>query len=111
MSSLNDLDRRLSRKLESGRGIQLSAGDLDLLVTTGAYQVFRLAVAEHQRELCQQRSGRDRYTNAGTSGSSVAKDVRPSKSSGTTPSESANEALARAQRMSRPDVLRSIGST
>lgn len=43
MSDLRDLDRRLSRHLELGRGIRLSPEELDLFVETGAYEVLRLA--------------------------------------------------------------------
>ena len=111
MAGLTDLDRRLSRRIETGRGIQLSADDLDLLVTSGAYAVFRDAVAKHQRELCLHRSERSRSTSGENTGSSGEATAPPSRSSGTTASESANEALARAQRMSKPGVLRSIGST
>ena len=52
MGSLSDLDRRLSRRIDTGRGIQLTSDDLDLLVTTGAIQTFREAVAQYQREIC-----------------------------------------------------------
>ena len=64
MASLTDLDRRLSRKLEARKGIQLTPDELDLLVTTGAYQAFRDAVATHQRDLCLQRSEASRSTSA-----------------------------------------------
>lgn len=111
MSSLTDLDRRLSRKLEMRRGIQLTADDLDLLVTTGAYETFRRAVAEYQREVCLHRNEESRSITEGATASSGARTATPSKSSGTTQSESASEALARAHRMSKPDVLRSIASS
>ena len=111
MASLTDLDRRLSRKLEARKGIQLTPDELDLLVTTGAYQAFRDAVATHQRDLCLQRSEANRSKSAVDTNFIGAKDAPRSRSSGTTKSESANEALARAQRMSSSDVLRSIGST
>src|SRR3546814_1140449 len=50
MTTLPDLDRRLSRRIETGKGIQLSPDDLDLLVSTGAYEIFRKDVVDPQRE-------------------------------------------------------------
>lgn len=97
MGSLADLDRRMSKKIETGRGIQLSPEDLDLLVATGAYDAFRNAVAEHQRNQCLQRSARNRSTSAGIIGSTRGRTGQTSKSSGTTTSADASEALARAQ--------------
>jgi hypothetical protein len=103
MGSLADLDRRLSRKLESGKAIQLTPADLDLLVLTGAYGKFREAVVEEQQEQCRLRSVRSRSINGGISGSTPAL-AEVTKSSGTMQSESASEALARAQAMLRPRV-------
>lgn len=40
MTTPADLDRRLSRRLEQGKGIQLSPADLDLLVTSGAREII-----------------------------------------------------------------------
>lgn len=94
MSSLSDLDRRLSRKIETGKAIQLSPADLDLLVATGAIDTFRQAVSEFQRIQCQQRSARSRSIDGGNSLFTLAKG-ETSKSSGMTPNESVNEAQAR----------------
>src|SRR3546814_20045964 len=101
MTTLPDLDRRLSRRIETAKGIQLSPDDLDLLVSTGAYEIFRKAVVEHQREQCLQRSARSRSNSAANSLSIVARDDRISKSSGMTTTERASEALARARRISK----------
>jgi hypothetical protein len=98
--TLPALERRLSRKIETRKGIQLTPDELDLLVETGAYDTFRQAVAKFQREQCRQRSARSRSIKGGNSGSIAGKGGRPSKSSGTTPPESASEALARARLMS-----------
>jgi hypothetical protein len=56
MAGFTDLDRRLSRRIETGPGIQLSSDELDLLVASGAYAVFRAAAAEHQRASGQSRA-------------------------------------------------------
>ncbi len=51
-----DLDRRLSRAVERGRTIQLSAKELDMLVLSGAIATFRQAVTEQQRAAALARS-------------------------------------------------------
>ena len=51
MGSLADLDRRLSRKIEGRKTIQLTADDLDLWVVTGAYAIFAEA-AEFEANPC-----------------------------------------------------------
>lgn len=111
MTDLIDLDRRLSSRIGTGRGIQLSPADLDALVITGAVQTFRDAVAEHLRTICQQRNDPSRSTSAAATSSSADQAGQHSRSSGTTSSESASEALARAQRTSTKGVLRSIASS
>ncbi|MEN2747305.1 hypothetical protein [Sphingomonas sp. T9W2] len=111
MTTLPDLDRRLSRKIESGKGMQLSAADLDLFVSTGAYATFRLAVEECQRDQCRQRSARNRSTSGANTSLSAGLIEPTSKSAGTMSSESASEALARAQAATRPGGLRSIATT
>jgi hypothetical protein len=99
MSSPPDLDRRISRKLEGRKAIQLSPTDLDLLVESGAIDVFRQFVADYQRTQCRLRSARDRSINGGNTLSIVERGGPTSKSSGMTQSESASEALAQARQM------------
>lgn len=99
VATLPDLDRRLSRKIEQGKAIQLTPEDLDLLVTTGAIDTFRRAVAEYQRNQCRERSARSRSISGGNSNSTRERVGRTSKSSGMIPPQGANEALARAQAM------------
>ncbi|WP_370171399.1 hypothetical protein [Sphingobium abikonense] len=96
MTSLPDLDRRLSRKIETGKAINLTAADLDLLVETGAIDTFRAAVQKYQREQCRVRSARSRSISGGDMPSIAARTGKTSKSSGMTNSESVNEAKARA---------------
>jgi len=97
VGSLADLDRRLSRKIEGGKAIQLSADDLDLLVSTGAIDTFRAAVAEQMRDQCRSRNARSRSISGADTPSTEGMGGRTSKSSGTTKRESASEAKARLQ--------------
>ena len=95
--TLPDLERRLSRKIEAHKGIQLTPEELDLLVLSGAYDVFRQAVAEYQRTQCLQRSARSRSISGEPSDSTAGPIEKTSKSFGTIANEDANEALALAQ--------------
>lgn len=99
MTSLPDLGRRLSRKIEAGKGIQLTPDDLDLLVSIGAYDVICKAIAEFQRKQCQHRSARSRSTSGGDMPSTLEK-AGTTKSSGMTKNESVSEALALARQIS-----------
>jgi len=49
MDNLIELDRRISRAIDRGKGIQLSDEDLDLLASTGAVNVLKNAAAEASR--------------------------------------------------------------
>jgi hypothetical protein len=99
VTSIADLARRLSRKVEAGRAIRLTHEDLQLLVKTGAYGAVQTAATKELRDRCLQRDAASPSTSAGTSGSTVAPIAPTSRSSGTTTSESANEALAQARAM------------
>jgi len=106
-----DLLRRLSRRLEQGKGIQLSPNDLDLLVARGAYAMLTQAAADDQRNLCLQRSARSRSTSGETL-RSIAEPAEPiSKSSGTIRSADASDPLARARTMLRKGASPSIATT
>ncbi|MGE6693314.1 hypothetical protein ACQKE8_12825 [Sphingobium limneticum] len=105
-----DLLRRLSRRLEQGKGIQLSPNDLDLLVASGAYDMLTQAAADYQRNLCLQRSARSRSTSAETLRSTAAPAAPISKSSGTTRSDDASDPLARVRTMLRKDASPSIAT-
>ncbi|GLV28142.1 hypothetical protein TomTYG75_06660 [Sphingobium sp. TomTYG75] len=100
MGLLPDLDRRLSRRIDQHKGIQLSPDDLDLLVSSGAYDTLKKAAAEYQRNQCRARHARSRSINGANMPSIDGRGAPTLKSSGTTPSESASEALARARQMS-----------
>jgi hypothetical protein len=57
LSDILHLDRRLSRAIETGRSIQLSALELDLLCATGAYEALKNAAVEEQKRVSLQRLG------------------------------------------------------
>lgn len=105
-----DLERRMSRKIETHKGIQLSPQELDLFVVSGAYDAYRGYVAEYQRNQCLQRSARSRSI-VGGSLPSIPETDETSKSSGTIPSESANEAHQRVQTILNKGGSPSIGSS
>lgn len=94
MSSPADLDRRLSKKIECGKSIQLTPADLDLLIASGAIDTFRQFVSEYQRAQCQKRNAPNRCTSAENSPSMPAR-AGTTKSSGTTPNSDVSEAQAR----------------
>jgi len=98
-----DLDRRLSRKIETHKGIQLTSEELDLFVESGAYDTFRKAVAEYQRNQCRNRSARSRSISGGITPSTDAPTGPTLRLSGTTASDDANAALARARQISGRD--------
>src|SRR5437868_5265896 len=106
-----DLDRKLSKKIDQHKTIQLSPAELDLLVISGAYDTFRAFVADYQRDQCQARDRQNRSTSGGPTASSSDQTERTSTSSGTTSEPDATAAAARARQMwpKRPKPL--IGST
>src|SRR5690349_17740206 len=101
MTGLPDLERRLDRKLDIQRGLHLSYDDLALLVATGAYAAFKKAANEYRERQCREHVARSHSISGGNTGS-IREKGGTSKSSDTTPSEDANESLARALRTLRP---------
>lgn len=53
--SLTELHRRLTRHIDQRRAIQLSPGELDLLVLCGAYERLAIATADYLKEQAQAR--------------------------------------------------------
>lgn len=94
MTSPADLDRRLSRKIESGKAIQLTPADLDLLISSGAIDTFRHFVSQFQRSQCLARNAQ-KQSIAEENSPSFRAQTGTSKLSGTTPIESVSEAQAR----------------
>lgn len=107
-AELTDLDRRLSRALEQGRGIRLSEVDLDLLAASGAYDTLHAAAGEALKEQAKCRDVQRRRDSiaavptgsTGTRGRTDRSEAHSSPSSGTTPTRDASEAFQRAQLMS-----------
>lgn len=87
LEGLPELARRLSRKIEQGRGLQLSIDELDLLVAIGANELVQTKAAEYQRlkrkAIAAERAERQRSHRQGNS------------------PETATEALERVQRVLR----------
>ncbi len=102
--------RRIDRKLDIQRGMTLTYDDLALLVTSGAYATLQNANLQFLERQCQEHVERNRSISAAGLPSTYAQDGIM-KSSGTTPQESASEALARALANSRPGGLPLTAST
>lgn len=95
------LFEKLSRKVEAGRGIHLSPDDLDILAQFGVLKMLASLAAEYQVRKCQERNAKRRSISEAPSASIDVPTARTSKSSGTTPTDGANEALALAQAICR----------
>lgn len=54
-SAIAQLDRKISRAVQRGRGIRLEAHDLDLLATVGALAVLSEAATRELRILAEER--------------------------------------------------------
>jgi hypothetical protein len=109
VSALPNLMRRIDRKLDIQRGLSLSYDDLALLVATGAYARLQEASKEYRERQCREHVARTHSISGASTGSTPDPD-ETSKSSGMTPSESANDALARAQRTLTPAASPSTGT-
>lgn len=55
MSDYPDLVRRLSRRIDQRRSIQLSPEDLDLLVLSGAYEALVMFTSNFMRDQARER--------------------------------------------------------
>lgn len=114
-----DLDRRISRALEAGRGIKLSDEDLDIIAACGGVDAIRAKAAEELRERAKCRDVQRRRASIsevgsgsiGTDGPMEASAPPTSPSSGMTPEEAGREALQRVQEMLPKPKARSTGTT
>jgi hypothetical protein len=110
ISPIADLDRRLSRAIEQGRGIRLNVADLDLLSVTGAYGVLHQAADSELKERAQCRDvqrrkafiSADRIGSGGMSDPMEPAGAPISPSTGMMPSEDASEARRRARASLNP---------
>ena len=109
-SGLNELMRRIDRKLDIRRGMTLTYDDLALLVTSGAYATLQNASPKFLEVRCREHVAQSRYISEAPSPSIRVQDGT-TRSFGTIGGESANEALARAQAILKPHASQSIGST
>ncbi|OWQ98359.1 hypothetical protein CDQ91_07650 [Sphingopyxis witflariensis] len=95
----SELMRKLSKKIDQRRSIQLSADDLDYFVASGAWDALCKSVLEYQRNQCQERSAQNRSTSAEITNSIDDQTARTLRSSGTTTRPDANVVLADVQAM------------
>lgn len=91
------LHRKLSKKIESGRGIMLSADELNVFVAVGAFATLATAATEYQVKKCRERNARSRSINDAPSASNEARAGQSSKLSGPISIDAADEALAQAR--------------
>ena len=94
---LPSLVRRLDRAQESGRGLNLTAEDIDALVATGAYRTLADAAIRQKEDQCRARHART-LSISGEPSSFTPPEMGAAtlKSSGTMKPDSGNEALPRA---------------
>lgn len=55
MDEIIDLDRRISRAINEGRGIRLNDEEVDILVSVGAVEVLKVAAAAALKEQAERR--------------------------------------------------------
>lgn len=77
MSDLSELDQRLSRKSETGRGIHFMPQELDLLVTNGACAAFREAFAAQQTRIAQEAGAGSRPSSDMTASTTSRSSMPP----------------------------------
>jgi hypothetical protein len=98
MKLLSDLDRRISRKVDTRRGIRLTPEDLDLLVLSGALEALRGAVTVEQKSRCLERKDAERPpVRVGR----VTASDRGNKLADTAPAADAGIALMRARQITQ----------
>jgi len=93
------LYRKLSKKLETGRGIQLSQHDLNILAEVGILERLAGLATDYQVRKCQERNARNRSISVASTAFVGEMTGQTSKSSGTMSKALANEVLAQAQAM------------
>jgi hypothetical protein len=100
-----DLDRKLSRAMTRGKGMKLSAAQLDLLVSLGLLEALADAKAQILKEQARCRQIRVESINGEGFGSTLFEAQTASQQAtdsifgGTTATEGASSARARARRM------------
>lgn len=109
MTALPEIARHMNRQIELGKGIRFSADQVAALVVIGVNDLVQRKAAEDLRLKCQNRNAQNRSINGAATGFIIEPTARTLKSS-SMPSmfeeSTANEALARAQAMLRPQSSR-----
>lgn len=102
-----ELDRRVSRASMNGRGVDLTATDLDLLVSLGLIAMLHTAKTEYLGEQARCRHARhhsiaEANTGSTSSAGKTERSVRAAgTSSGTIPTRDAKQARQRVQRKTK----------
>ncbi|WP_244646793.1 hypothetical protein [Sphingomonas sp. CFBP 8760] len=115
--SIVHLDKRVSRAAEVGRGVDLTAADLDLLVSLGLIDLLHDAKAKFLREqttcrVMRRQSIDGANTGSISSGGPTAASVRlVGTSSGTIPPRDAKQAFQRARGTSTTPSASSTAGT
>ncbi|MFZ5743436.1 MAG: hypothetical protein ACOY7T_03015 [Pseudomonadota bacterium] len=114
MTSIIELNRHFMRQADLGKGLRLTAQELDLLIAIGVGELLASKAADSQREQCQKRMMRS-IPGADTGSNGTLEPMEPSgrhssRSSGTMPPPGETGAEARARRRSAPQKTRSTGS-
>lgn len=103
--SLPEIARQWSKAIERGKGLRISAEDLDELNAIGVNDLLQVAAANQLKEkaLCRASRGQTAYIDVentgliGTVAKTEAYEVRSSRSSGMTHRDDASALLARVQ--------------
>lgn len=109
LKSLPAIARKWSKASERGKGVRISAEDLDELNAIGVNELLQAAAATQLKEkaLCRASRGQMAYTDVeitgsiGTAAKTAVSEARISQSSGTTNKDDASVLLARLQKISR----------
>lgn len=106
-SRVIDLSRRISRALETGRGIRFEADDMDVIAMLDGFATIERAASEALKEQARCRAQRKSFIDGGNTGlhgtgnGTGVFEVHTSQSAGTTISADGSEALARARAASK----------
>lgn len=115
MMALPELARKFNRAAERGRGISLSAGDLDLLFSIGVNDLVQSESSKLLRDQCRKRLMKTSIPAGNTVSHGIesvmeASEAHSSRSSGMTSERDASVASLRARQMCRPQKRNSTSS-
>lgn len=105
-----DFQRRMSKKIDEGREIQIKREELDIFVVSGAWKAVCDFAEQFQRDQCLARNARNRSIPGGNLSSINDPVEKTSKSDGTNQALDANEAAQRAEEIFGKPSRNSTGS-